>query len=302
MRVVHVDLGKEMRGGQFQVLALMRGLRNRGVEQFLISPPGSPLAQQAAQDNFACEPLSSLNSGRRYGPPLLLDGTAIVHAHDAKAHTSCWLRGLANVFVSRRVAFPIQTNWFSRRKYRFAARYLAVSQYVRERLIDGGVEPYRIKVVYDGVDPLPPARAFKIVTPAFADRNKRTDLALEAAALAHTEVHVSHNLVADLADARAFVYLSESEGLGSAILLAQSAGVPVIASDTGGIPEIIRHGETGILVENTAASVAAALLALQDTARADALGRAGRDQVLARFTTAHMVEATLAAYTEVARV
>ncbi|MBI1955228.1 MAG: glycosyltransferase [Acidobacteria bacterium] len=53
-----------------------------------------------------------------------------------------------------------------------------------------------------------------------------------------------------LASLDLFVYLSESEGLGSAILLAMAYGLPVVASRVGGIPEIVRHQKTGMLVDN----------------------------------------------------
>lgn len=41
---------------------------------------------------------------------------------------------------------------------------------------------------------------------------------------------------------------SRSEGLGYAILEAGVANIPVIASRVGGIPEVIRHGQEGVLV------------------------------------------------------
>ena len=53
----------------------------------------------------------------------------------------------------------------------------------------------------------------------------------------------------ELSSAEAFVLPSIFEGQGIAILEAQASGVPVIASDTGGIPDIIEDGKTGILVE-----------------------------------------------------
>ena len=51
-------------------------------------------------------------------------------------------------------------------------------------------------------------------------------------------------------DAAILVYVTNSEGLGSGALLAMSAGIPVIASRIGGLPEVIRDGENGLLVEN----------------------------------------------------
>jgi glycosyltransferase involved in cell wall biosynthesis len=107
-------------------------------------------------------------------------------------------------------------------------------------------------------------------------------------------IEITNNLGEDLPRARALVYLSRSEGLGSGILLAMAHGVTVIASDTGGIPELIRDGENGILVKNDPADVANAF------ARIDpALGLAGRATVVARFTEKHMIESTLAAYEKV---
>jgi glycosyltransferase involved in cell wall biosynthesis len=46
-----------------------------------------------------------------------------------------------------------------------------------------------------------------------------------------------------------FLMPSRFEGLGTSVLEAMSAGVMVIGSNTGGIPEMIKHGETGLLAE-----------------------------------------------------
>ncbi len=45
-----------------------------------------------------------------------------------------------------------------------------------------------------------------------------------------------------------FVMSSYLEGLGTSIMDAQAAGIPVVATRTGGIPEIVKDGETGLLV------------------------------------------------------
>lgn len=46
-----------------------------------------------------------------------------------------------------------------------------------------------------------------------------------------------------------FVFPSLEEGLGSTLLDVMQAGCPIVASDVGGIPEVVAHGEHGLLVE-----------------------------------------------------
>ena len=82
---------------------------------------------------------------------------------------------------------------------------------------------------------------------------------LEAARQLRVQVVPSVDLEHDLTEASLFIYITRAEGLGSAILLAMSAGVPVIASAVGGIPEAIRAGEDGLLVENDSAAIAGAI-------------------------------------------
>lgn len=68
------------------------------------------------------------------------------------------------------------------------------------------------------------------------------------------------------------------EGLGIVYLEAQACGVPVIAGRSGGAPEAVRHGQTGLVVDGTdATQVAAAVVdLLVDPGRRGAMGAAGR--------------------------
>ncbi|RBQ20244.1 alpha-(1-2)-phosphatidylinositol mannosyltransferase [Spongiactinospora rosea] len=68
------------------------------------------------------------------------------------------------------------------------------------------------------------------------------------------------------------------EGLGIVYLEASATGLPVIAGSSGGAPDAVRHGETGLLVDGTSVEqVAAALVELlSDQGRARAMGDRGR--------------------------
>lgn len=77
------------------------------------------------------------------------------------------------------------------------------------------------------------------------------------------------------------------EGLGMVYLEAAACGRPVIAGTSGGAPEAVRDGETGLIVGDprSAASVAASVIwLLDDRTRAAAMGRAGRDWVEATWS------------------
>jgi glycosyltransferase involved in cell wall biosynthesis len=83
-----------------------------------------------------------------------------------------------------------------------------------------------------------------------------------------------------LADADVFVLPSRSEGHPVAVLEAMAAGLPVVASRVGGIPEQVSHGETGLLVEpGDPRGLAAALrrLVAEPSLRLR-LGAAGRER------------------------
>lgn len=110
-----------------------------------------------------------------------------------------------------------------------------------------------------------------------------------------------NDVAALLAAADVLVMPSRHEGLGVAALEAMAAGLPVIASRVGGLPEAVADGETGLLVPpGDPAALAAAIARLAaDRPFARALGDAGAARVRARFTMAAMASATLAVYRRV---
>jgi glycosyltransferase involved in cell wall biosynthesis len=105
-----------------------------------------------------------------------------------------------------------------------------------------------------------------------------------------------------LAGADVCVMPSRHEGLGVAALEAMAAGVPVVASRVGGLPEAVVDGATGCLVAPDDASALAdalgRLVADRDLRRA--LGAAGAARVRARFSMDAMAAGTLAVYRRLA--
>lgn len=91
------------------------------------------------------------------------------------------------------------------------------------------------------------------------------------------------------------------EPFGQVVVEAMMAGRPVVATDGGGIPEIVVEGETGLLVPmNDAPAMATAVLRLlDDPALAKAMGRAGRARAAEKFTIQHTVAKVSHLYADV---
>jgi glycosyltransferase involved in cell wall biosynthesis len=96
---------------------------------------------------------------------------------------------------------------------------------------------------------------------------------------------------------------SYREAQGLSILEAMALSRPVVASNVGGIPEMITDGVTGVLVppHDPDALSGAIIRLLRDHPFADTLGRAGHDLVHDRFCIDIMVDAVQGIYEDGAR-
>jgi glycosyltransferase involved in cell wall biosynthesis len=106
-----------------------------------------------------------------------------------------------------------------------------------------------------------------------------------------------------LARSDVFILASKQETLPISILEAMRAGLPVIATDVGGIPEEVIHEETGLLVRpGSVEDLSAALIRLlgNRTLRTE-MGRAGRKRFEKMFLAQTMITKTAALYGEVLR-
>jgi glycosyltransferase involved in cell wall biosynthesis len=352
---LHLDAGREFRGGQRQVLYLLEGLRQRGHRVLLCSPRQSPLHERAAAAGIPCAPLT-LRSGLDFASAVRLVRLVrggdydLVHAHDAHSHSIA----LAAQGIGRHPALS-QRLVVTRRsigqaggrldKLKYGApgtTFIAISNAVRESLLRLGVPANRVIVVPSGVAPRPAARqgddewglggrGLRVVgTIGHLTREKNHALLLDAFALVrrtHAEAHLlvagdgplrkvlarraaSLGLTPHVTFAGAvedpagvyaalavFVLSSDVEGLCTSLLDAMGAGVPAAATAVGGVLEIARHGDSGLVVPpRDAAALAGAITRLLEQPDLAARLVEGGRRVAARHGVDRMVDGTLAVY------
>jgi glycosyltransferase involved in cell wall biosynthesis len=99
-----------------------------------------------------------------------------------------------------------------------------------------------------------------------------------------------------------FVMSSITEGLGTSLLDAMACSRAIVATEAGGIPEVVEPGVTGLLVPpRDPRRMAEAIIALlKDEPRRRHMGEAGFARVSQRFTVERMVAETAAVYARVA--
>ncbi len=356
MKVLHVEGGRHYYGGARQVVYLLEGLAERGVENLLVCPPGAAVAGHAApfaevlptplRGDLDAAFVARLRSRIRATRPDL------VHLHSRRG-SDVWggvAARLAQVpcVLSRRVDNR-ERAWVVALKYRLFDRVIAISDGIRDVLLDEGVAPQRLRCVRSALDARPWLRpvdrvamrrqfgldddAFVIGVVAQLIRRKGHRHLFDALRTLHSErpgVRVllfgqgplrgeleSRAARDGLASVVRFVgfrddlprwmggldvlaHPADREGLGIALLQAQAAGVPVVATRAGGMPEAVSDGVTGLLVApGDVAALADALRTLiDDAALRERMGQAARARVLERFSVDAMVDGNLAVYRE----
>jgi len=137
------------------------------------------------------------------------------------------------------------------------------------------------------------------------DGPERDNLRNQVAGLAHPEaVHLTGNrrdVPRLLAALDVFALTSVREGLPLVIPEAMAAGLPVVSTAVGGIPEVVLDGETGFLVEyGDEQALLQRLRALDDDRElAGKCGQLGRSRALERYSSRRMVDEYEALYSQV---
>jgi L-malate glycosyltransferase len=157
-----VDLEREWRGGQNQFLLLLKGLYERGHAAELLAAKGSSLGHRAEKAGICVHYTSrhSLLTAGRKVRGLMKDGRfELVHVNEAHALSAAWLARTHRkvpLLISRRVGFPLGKGYFSRARFRAAARIIANSNWVAQQAAASGAAPDKLTVIYEGVE-IPPA-------------------------------------------------------------------------------------------------------------------------------------------------
>jgi len=109
-----------------------------------------------------------------------------------------------------------------------------------------------------------------------------------------------HDVAKILACCDIAVLPSKAEGLPNAVLEYMATGLPVVASNVGGNPEIIRDGVTGLLVhpQDAGALAEAILRLLRDPALACRIGESGQAYVRQNFSFERLIEETDLLYSD----
>lgn len=103
-----------------------------------------------------------------------------------------------------------------------------------------------------------------------------------------------------------FLFPSFFEGLGTSLLSAMAREIPPVAFAKGGLPEIVEHGRSGLLIPcpkggpDVREIAAAVARILGDAEFAKRLGQAARERIVRNFSVEKMAEETLQVYREVA--
>lgn len=354
MKVLHVEAGRHLYGGALQVLYLVRGLAARGVANVVAAPAGSEILAATAPV-ATTEPLpwrgdADVAAAWRLYRAIRRHGPDVVHLHSRRGADVWGLVGarLAGVpaLITRRVDNP-EPRWLARLKYGAAARVIAISDAIRQVLLEAGVPPSRIVTVRSSVDAArfsgpcdrdyfaaalgvpADARTIGVVAQLIPRKGHRYLLDILPPLLAadgrlyvlffgrgpleaslreqvaapqyHGRVRLAgfrDDLPRLLGCLDVLVHPADMEGLGVSLLQAAAAGVPIIATRAGGMPEAVADGHNGLLVppgDRDALRHALQRL-LEDDALRASLGAGGRQRVAENFSPEVMVEATLRLY------
>src|SRR5262245_53187372 len=163
LKILHIDPERHWGGGEAQVLGLLSYLTERGHRNDLLTHPDGRLFRESQALSVRTIPLVVRNDLDLRPVPRLRrlirdENYDIIHFHTKRAHAlSFWLSSSVprpRCVVTRRMDYPETNNWYTRCLYnRKVEGVVAISQKIFELLVQAGVEPKKIRLIHDGIDP-----------------------------------------------------------------------------------------------------------------------------------------------------
>lgn len=356
-RILHVEAGRHMYGGAYQVLALLRNTRHEA-DHLLACAHGSAIGQMARKDGLQVREIG-LTGDAGAGAWFALRRAIrdfrpdIVHVHSRRG-ADVWgvLAAIGKhvpLIITRRVDNH-EPRWLAHLRYGKAARIVGISEKICEVLESEGVPRERLRCIRSGVDtdafrpggvrgyladqfgiaadesvvvmaaqfiPRKGHATLLAALPEVLAHHPRTRFLLLGTGPLHEQVKTAAAPFGDrvlvpgfrddftrlLPACDVLAHPAEMEGLGVVLLQAAACGIPVVAGRAGGIPEIVRDGETGFLVTPGDAEALAGYLCqlLGDAALRRRMGAAARAFAECELSISATTEANMRLYDEVVR-
>ena len=228
--------------------------------------------------------------------------------------------------------------WVEKLSEPLADKIICVSENDRQIGFNCGMSPDRLITVHNGMPDISvdlranpsDARPVKVIMVARFDKQKdhqtlltafrdisgaQLDLIGYGPSLPNAQAYVAQNDMADrvnflgfqkdvskfLAQSHIFTLISNWEGFPRTIIEAMRAGLPVVASDVGGVAEAVDDGVTGYCIPRGNVNVLRDHLSklVTDAKLRQTMGQRGRQRYEAEFTFDHMFEKTFEVYKEV---
>jgi len=329
------------------MMTLGRELRDLGHSVRFLGFSGRGLADDVRKEGFEAftvrvrskiDPFAIVRIARHVRD----SGSDIVHTHLSTSS----INGCLAARLARRPAVATVHGLSGKLSFAWADHLIAVSNVVRNHLIDQGVRPEKVSVVHNGIRPIdgrPWVEARHELGLAEGEFAIGTVARLTPLKGIHHAIHAMPRVLADRpnaillvfgdgderatyealcrslgiesrvrffgyrADVRsllpgldAFVFPSLREAMGIAVVEAMMAGLPVAATDVGGLPEVVRPGAGLLFSPGNPHEIADALLKLiAEPRHRQTLAATGQALAESEFTARQMALRTLGVYATV---
>jgi glycosyltransferase involved in cell wall biosynthesis len=307
IKILHIDTQKTWRGGQQQAFYLHQGLIAKNYTSIMICQPDSPMAKRCLEQKLPFQEIKMRNeadliAASKISALIKKNQYNIIHCHSAHAQM---LGIIIKLFFpkliligSRRVDFPIRSNFFSKFKYNSSLlnKIVCISQNIKNVMLSSKISPEKLHLIHSGINthkfenlnpPIPSElnvikekkivgtiaaltghkdyptllKTAKILTEkrndcvfiAVGDGKDKDEILELKNQLMLNDNFIFTGYKSNVADYLLhfdiFVLSSKLEGLGTSVLDAMAANIPVVACSSGGIPEMITPNFNGLLAQ-----------------------------------------------------